>query len=222
MRYPARMYFPPGDHALVQIADAHLADAARRAGPWLACRIGCTHCCHGAFPINMLDALRLRAGLRELHAIDPAIAEAIEHRARAWMAEHGPKFPASLKAGLLAAADNAPFDDVSGDAPCPALNPATGGCDLYAWRPMTCRVFGPPVRAASESGEEGLGHCELCFAGASSEQVAACEILVPHELEEELLAQVGAAGITVVAAALVHQTFDLPAELPAPATRPSG
>ena len=45
---------------LVQIVDASLADAARRAGDFLACRIGCTQCCHGAFAINALDAARLR------------------------------------------------------------------------------------------------------------------------------------------------------------------
>ena len=38
----------------------------------------------------------------------------------------------------------------------------TGHCELYESRPMTCRVFGPPVRS-----EDGLGVCELCFHGAT-------------------------------------------------------
>lgn len=186
------MRLPPADLALVQIVDAHLADAARRAGTMLVCRAGCTPCCHGAFPINMLDALRLRAGLAELRASDPPTAEAVERRARAWIREHGEKFPGDLETGLLATKGESEggFEDFASDAACPALDPATGHCDVYAWRPMTCRVFGPPVRSVGETGEEGLGHCELCFIGASPDQVAACEMQVPHELEEKLLEEV--------------------------------
>jgi hypothetical protein len=48
-----------------------------------------------------------------------------------------------------------------------------------------------------------LGHCELCFAGASQREIAACEMPVPHELEAELLQEVGTKGETVVAFALL-------------------
>jgi hypothetical protein len=48
---------------------------------------------------------------------------------------------------------------------------------------MTCRTFGPPVRA-----QDGLGVCELCFEGASDEEIAACEMIVdPDDLESQLL-----------------------------------
>jgi len=195
---------PPRDAELVQIVDANLADAARRAGSWLACRIGCTQCCHGAFAINVLDAMRLRAAMDALHATAPETAMAIEQRARAWIAEYGAEFPGDPQTGLLGASDEdrARFDDFANDAPCPALDPVTGRCDVYAWRPMTCRVFGPPVRATDDEGQEGLGHCELCFIGAAPEEIAACEMPVPHELEQKLLDDVGIAGETVVAFAL--------------------
>jgi hypothetical protein len=54
-----------------------------------------------------------------------------------------------------------------------------------------------------------LGHCELCFVGASKDEVARCEMPVPLELEAELLDEIeadstGAAGETVVAFALLH------------------
>lgn len=114
---------------------------------------------------------------------------------------------------MLAAEDEGAggFEDFSADAACPALDPATGGCNVYAWRPMTCRVFGPPVRSVGETGEEGLGHCELCFIGASPEQIADCEMQVPHALEEKLVEEVSreaGAGETVVAFALVHRSFN--------------
>ena len=196
---------PIRDAELVQIVDGSLADAARRAGNFLACRIGCTQCCHGAFAINALDAARLREGMSSLRTASPALAAEIERRARAWLAEHGPAFPGDPDTGALGTSESeqARFEDFANDAACPALDPVTGRCDVYQWRPMTCRVFGPPVRATDENGAEGLGHCELCFIGATTEQVAACEMPVPHALEAELLEEIGSEKETVVAFALL-------------------
>lgn len=141
-----------------------------------------------------------------LHGADPTLAAELERRARAWLAEFGPEFPGDLKTGTLGKSvqDQEKFADFANDAPCPALDPATGRCDVYAWRPMTCRVFGPPVRATGDDGAEGLGHCELCFIGATPEQVAACEMPVPHELESELVNEIGSTAETVVALALLQ------------------
>jgi Fe-S-cluster containining protein len=203
------MPLPARNAELVQIVDLALADSARRAGNFLACRIGCTQCCYGAFAINALDVARLRAGMAALHAADPSMAEAVEERAHAWLAEYGTDFPGDPATGVLgtSAADQARFEDFANDAPCPALDPVTGRCDVYAWRPMTCRVFGPPVRSADANGNEGLGHCELCFIGATPEQVAACEMPVPHELEAELVneigGEIGSPAETIVAFALI-------------------
>jgi Fe-S-cluster containining protein len=199
------MPLPARDAQLVQIVDGSLADAARRAGNFLACRIGCTQCCHGAFAINALDAARLREGMSTLRATDSALAATIELRARAWLAEHGLDFPGDRESGILgeSSADQARFEDFANNAACPALDPSTGRCDVYAWRPMTCRVFGPPIRATGENGAEGLGHCELCFIGATPEQVAACEMPVQHALEAELLDEIGSKDETVVAFALI-------------------
>jgi len=190
---------------LLQSIDASLTEAARRAGDLLACRIGCTQCCHGAFAINALDAARLRQGISSLRAANPAFAAEIERRASAWLAEFGPGFPGDPETGTLGTSesDQVRFEDFANDAACPALDPTTGRCDVYPWRPMTCRVFGPPVRTTDESGAEGLGHCELCFIGATPEQVAACEMPVPHALEAELLEELGSQEETVVAFALL-------------------
>ena len=203
----APMPFPARDAELVQIVDAALADAARRAGDFLACRIGCTQCCHGVFAINALDAARLRTGMNALHSTSPALAANLERRARALLAEYGAEFPGNLETGTLGTSpeDQARFEDFANDAPCPALDPVTGRCDVYAWRPMTCRVFGPPVRAARDDGAAGLGYCELCFIGATPDQVAACEMPVPHELESELLNEIDSDEQTIVAFALLPQ-----------------
>ncbi len=196
------MPVPSRDFELVQIVDASLADAAGKAGPWLACRMGCTQCCHGAFAINALDAARLQAGMEALRSADPILAGEVAGRAAAWMEEFGPVFPGDRRSGQLgtSAKDRERFETFADEAPCPALDPDTGRCDVYAWRPMTCRVFGPPVRVEGDA----LGCCELCFTGASEEEIAACEMPVPHELENALVAEMGDDGETVVAFALLR------------------
>jgi Fe-S-cluster containining protein len=203
------MGLPAKDAQLVQIVDAALADAARRAGPWLACHLGCTQCCHGAFAINALDALRLREGMQALRYADPALAAEIERRAQGWIEQHGPDFPGDLASGRIGEteAEQERFEDFANEAACPALDPATGRCDVYAARPMTCRVFGPPVRMGEG---DALGHCELCFHGASEAEVHACEMEIPHELEAELVKELGETGETVVAFALLMEANNRP------------
>ncbi|UWZ84730.1 YkgJ family cysteine cluster protein [Occallatibacter riparius] len=195
------MALPARDSELIQIMDAAWADAARRAGSHLACRPGCTQCCHGAFAINALDAARLRAGMDELRAKDPAKAAMVTQRALAWIEQWRAAFPGDSETGTLGSseADEEGFEEFANDAACPALDPATGRCDVYAWRPMTCRVFGPPVR--QESG--ALACCELCFTSASDEETAACEMPVPHDLEMQIVNELGDDAETVVAYALV-------------------
>ena len=201
------MQLPSGDQELIQIIDAALADAARRAGDWLVCRPGCTQCCHGAFAIGPLDAARLRAAMDALRSSAPALAASLERRAEAWVKEHAPDFPGNPHTGILGQsdADQARFEDFANEAPCPALNPATGLCDVYAARPITCRVFGPPVRVDSGvDNETALAHCELCFIGASEAQIATCEMPLPHELEATLLDQISDPGETLVVFALLR------------------
>jgi len=182
--------------------DRSLAIVEQQAGNRLACRPGCTQCCHGAFAINPLDAARLGAGMDALAAMDSPLAVEIRNRATAWIAEFEAEFPGDPQTGILGTSEEeqARFDAFADEAPCPALNPATGLCDLYSWRPMTCRVFGPPVRMAEG---ETLGCCELCFIGAADQEIAACEMQVPHELEEQLVNETGETGETVVAYAIV-------------------
>ena len=213
------MSLPEADAQLVQIMDAALADATRRAGAWLACRPGCTQCCHGAFAINALDSARLRTGMDALRAANPQLAAAVQHRAKSWLATFSPAFPGDPATGLLGTSDHeqALFEDFADDAPCPALNPQSGLCDVYEWRPMICRVFGPPTRIAQhhasddapgdfpgDSPSDPLACCELCFVGASQAEIAACEMTVPRQFEEQLVAETGHSGETVVAFALLQ------------------
>lgn len=195
------------DQALIQIVDAALADVAHRSGEWLVCRLGCTQCCIGVFPINQLDALRLRNGLADLEKLSPGRAARVRDRARESVARLSHDFPGNPATGLLDEGEVAEerFAEFANDEPCPALDPETGGCELYESRPMTCRVFGPPVQS-----EDGLGVCELCFQGATPEEVAACEMVPdPDDLESALIAELeqanGVRGNTIVAFCLAGE-----------------
>jgi Fe-S-cluster containining protein len=169
------------DFELVQIVDAALAEATRRSGSWLVCRPGCTQCCYGPFEISQLDAQRLRQGLEELESRDPLRAGAVRERSR----------------------QAARLTHFSDDDPCPVLDPETGTCDLYASRPITCRCFGPPVHCDSGT----VGVCELCFDGASDEEISACLVdFDPEGLESALIDALerasGVRGMTTVALSL--------------------
>ncbi|MGE5813448.1 MAG: YkgJ family cysteine cluster protein [Acidobacteriota bacterium] len=149
------------DRRFLRVLDSALAGGARTAGSHLACQIGCTECCVGAFPITQLDARRLRRGLSSLRETDPARASAVLARAALRLAEH----------------------DTEG--PCPALDPETGACDLYTARPVTCRTFGLPVRI----GDDDLPPCRLCFTRATSAEIAAARVTIDPEGDEQALVQ---------------------------------
>jgi Fe-S-cluster containining protein len=190
------------DRDLIQIVDAALAEAARRSGSWLACRPGCTQCCLGPFPITQLDAQRLRTALSDLAARDPDRALRLRARVDAAVERALPIFPGDAAAGILDEDDPARenFFNSLEDEPCPVLDPESGLCDLYEARPLTCRLFGPPLRYGTES----IGICELCFQGASDEQVVACKVDVDAGdlelgLNEELERRAGVRGQTTVA-----------------------
>ena len=199
---------PARDAQLVQIVDLALAEATARGAGWLACRPGCTPCCHGVFRISALDALRLSTALLSLREAEPERAEALSERARAAVALLAPAFPGDAATGRLST-DDETWDAFAAlpatEMACPVLDPESGRCTLYNARPMTCRVFGPPVR-----GEGGIGVCELCYVGASEEQILAGALRLDHEdLEASLdreLAEAGRDGETVVAFALLSGT----------------
>lgn len=195
------------DRALLAEVDAALAEGARRASAHLACRPGCTPCCVGPFDITPLDAARLWAGNEALLSIDAARWGALSARARRAWGCLAADFPGDPDRGRLDEDEGAreAFFARHAEEPCPALDPASGWCDLYAYRPLSCRTFGLPVR----SGRVELPPCELCFRSAGPAEVSAAIVEPDHgDREGQLLAMLaarGAEGDTVVAAVLAAE-----------------
>jgi Fe-S-cluster containining protein len=189
---------------LLHILDNWLERANERGGEHIACRSGCAQCCVGVFAINRLDAQRLQRGLNELADRDLERAQRILQRAAESLDRTVDFFPGDVETGILDESSEAEeiFEDFANDEPCPALDPETKTCDLYPYRPMTCRVYGPPVRT-----EGGLGVCELCFTQATPDEIAAAEVPLDGEPAESALnrklEQVTGDGKTIVAFALL-------------------
>jgi Fe-S-cluster containining protein len=177
---------------------------ARGAGD-MACRIGCSECCVGPFTITSLDALRLRRGLRRLADEDPRRAQGVRERARRAVTLLAVDFPGDPTRGWIGGDDGSEerFETRHARETCPALDPVSGACELYAERPMSCRTFGPPVRI----GNKDLPPCRLCLTGASRERLEECRAEPDPENQEAALlsraeSQGGPVGETYVAFAL--------------------
>jgi Fe-S-cluster containining protein len=191
------MVVPPdlvaADQALLKALDDALSEGARKAGRHLACQLACTECCLGPFPITQLDAWRLRRGLAELSARDPLAAARVRERSRTALRRMSPGFPGDADSGLLAGEEEREEEFFARHAarPCPVLNPVSGACDLYAWRPVSCRTFGLPVL----TGNGAEPPCRLCFQGAAEAEIEACRVVIdPGGIEDAILTQMEAAG----------------------------
>lgn len=193
------------DQVLLRRVDGQMAEAYALGGDHLRCRPGCSDCCIGPFGINPLEAWRLRRGLELLRRADRAAAEAIEARAQAARQVLRSGFPGDAENGRLLD-DEAlvePFLDRHAELPCPALDMASGRCQLYAHRPITCRSYGPPVCI----GGENQPPCHLCFEAVTAADLDAFRVELDDEgLEdtvlEALLREGAQDGRTLIAFAL--------------------
>ena len=120
------------------------------------CRLGCTSCCIGPFPITILDVQILQEGLAGLPATQRT---RIEQRAIEQTAAMETAFPQLTTTELLDEWSDQEIDRLATafhQHPCPALE-ANGGCGLYEHRPLVCRSMGIPTE------RDGLaqGACEV-------------------------------------------------------------
>jgi Fe-S-cluster containining protein len=194
------------DAELLQVLDAGFERVARRSGTHLACRPGCSECCHGPFPVTPLDVQRLRRGIRTLEQRDPARAAAVRARARAAVATMHDGYPGDSRSGRLDAGieELDGFFERHGGLACPALD-EHGRCELYDHRPVGCRDFGPPLRFDDEL----VAPCRLCFAEASADEIERCRYEPdPDGLEDGILSDLvdepGGQWQTLIAFALAE------------------
>ncbi|THJ25095.1 MAG: YkgJ family cysteine cluster protein [Nitrospira sp. CG24E] len=120
------------------------------------CRLGCTSCCIGPFPITLLDVQTIQQGLAGLPADR---RQRIEQRATEQTAAMEIAFPKLVHTNLLDTWPDQEIDQLVTEFqrhPCPALE-ADGRCAVYDHRPLVCRSMGIPTE------DRGLAHgaCEV-------------------------------------------------------------
>jgi Fe-S-cluster containining protein len=147
---------PPDPAPLYQKTDHWFQRASATLLGEVPCRLGCTSCCIGPFPITLLDIHTLQQGLAALPADH---RHRIEQRAIEQTAAMETAFPQLTQTNLL---DNWSDQDIDRlvtafhHHPCPALE-TDGRCGVYHHRPLACRSMGIPTE------DRGLAHgaCEV-------------------------------------------------------------
>jgi Fe-S-cluster containining protein len=120
------------------------------------CRLGCTSCCIGPFPITLLDVHTLKQGLAGL---PPDHRHRIEQGAVEQTVAMETSFPQLTQTDLLDTWSDQDIDRLVTEfhhLPCPALE-TDGRCGIYSHRPLVCRSMGIPTE------DHGLAHgaCEV-------------------------------------------------------------
>jgi Fe-S-cluster containining protein len=147
---------PPDTAPLYQKTDHWFQRASAALLGEVPCKLGCTSCCIGPFPITLLDVQTLRQGLASLQ---PDHRHRIEQRAIGQTAAMEISFPQLTKSDLI---DDWPDQEIDRlvtefhQHPCPALE-EDGRCGVYHHRPLVCRSMGIPTE------DQGLAHgaCEV-------------------------------------------------------------
>jgi len=122
------------------------AVAARHPGV-IPCQRGCSDCCHGPFDVSAADTLLLKEGLATLPG---ATREAVRTRGKALLARMGKLEPEWAAPWDLRDIKTDRFDEITevlSEEPCPLLDEA-GGCTVYEYRPLICRIMGLPMMTA--------------------------------------------------------------------------
>lgn len=151
------------------------------------CRLGCTGCCIGPFPITLLDVHILRQGLTTL---PPDHRHRIEQRAAEQTTAMETVFPQLTRTDRLDHWSDRDIDRLVTEFhhhPCPALE-ADGRCSVYDHRPLACRSMGIPTE------DHGLAH------GACDVQTFIPILRLPTAFreEEDRLAQEEAASLNAL------------------------
>jgi Fe-S-cluster containining protein len=115
----------------------------------VTCTTGCSDCCHAVFDLPLIEALYLNHhfhGVLPKETKDQILAKADQ----ADRAAYKLKFQAHKRQRSGEETDAILEDMARKRVRCPLLN-AQDRCDLYAYRPITCRLYGIPQEVAGKA-----------------------------------------------------------------------
>ncbi len=140
--------------ALVQQADALFGRVRQEYGPCVRCQEGCSDCCHALFDLTLVEALYIKAKFDEQCEGKPR-EELIERANEADRQIYRLKRQAFKEHEQGRPEDQILEEMATQRVRCPALN-AQDRCDIYAFRPITCRIYGIPTVIGGKAHTCGL------------------------------------------------------------------
>ena len=137
--------------ALAREADAAFARVREAFPECVTCHEGCSDCCHALFDLSLVEAAYLNAVFLKAFPSGPERSALLEKAHAADRKIHTAKRRA-FKAEQAGEDVGAILESMAKErVRCPLLGD-DGRCILYAWRPVTCRIYGVPTAVG------GRGH----------------------------------------------------------------
>ena len=144
--------------AIVDQVDAVFKKVQEEHKECVRCRVGCSDCCHALFDLSLIEALYIKAQFDRLFK-DAARTSILERANEADRAVYRLKRQA-FKDHESGKSEREILEEMATKRiRCPLLN-ADEGCDLYAHRPITCRLYGVPTAIGDKAHTCGLSAFE--------------------------------------------------------------
>lgn len=151
MKLDLTTYFTEYESLVAQI-DALFKNVSEKFADEVKCKEGCSDCCHALFDIPLVEALYLNAKFQEV--------DEKERNKILIEADKADRKANVLKKKISKDAEQSESADILGRVArerirCPLLS-EVNVCQLYAFRPITCRVYGIPLEIEGKSHTCGL------------------------------------------------------------------
>lgn len=144
--------------AIVDQADAVFKKVQEEHEECVRCCVGCSDCCHALFDLTLIEALYIKTQFDKVFK-DSARALIIERANEADRAVYRLKRQA-FKDHENGKAETEILEEMAAQRiRCPLLN-SDDQCDLYAHRPLTCRLYGIPTVIGDKAHTCGLSGFE--------------------------------------------------------------
>lgn len=129
--------------------DALFARIAREYGDCLVCGQGCSDCCHALFDLSLVEAIYINRSFRHEFAHGPARSAILERAATVDRKLTRMKRSLFLEEKAGQAVDEIMDRASSMRIACPLLE--NNICQMYDYRPITCRLYGIPASIGGKS-----------------------------------------------------------------------
>jgi len=143
---------------LVKAADLVFDKISTEYPQCVKCKLACSDCCHAVFDLSFIEALFINRMFYK--HVDEQLREKLTARANvADRAVYKLKKQAHKDFSAGVPEDRIISGMAKARIRCPLLNDANG-CDMYAFRPITCRLYGIPTEIGGKSRTCGISAFE--------------------------------------------------------------